>query len=120
MGVGSGKYLSEVYLIQTDETNNGIRLLSYAAHAESLRGDNCLLSRDFPGAVADNVMALCNDELGYILPPSAILLNEEMPYLERVVDETGENHYEETNSVGTKTAEILAEAFEKALRKQQR
>ena len=263
--------LYQLRFASEDETNNGIRLISYAAHAESLRGDNRLLSRDFPGAVADGVMAqcgddamflpgaigglimtrelvepfdaeanmrktaeritsavmsirdetaldpalavshvsvtlpldntffffakflgilgnettrgrsdtdymihselgaltigsvtlalipgeifpelvsgrglgegdpkaleliaaehgaekllilgLCNDELGYIVPPSAILLNDELPYIEGAVDETGENHYEETNSVGVKTAETIAAAFEQALKQQQK
>lgn len=263
--------LHQIRFVSEDGTNNGIRLISYAAHAESLRGDNRLLSRDFPGAVADSVMALCgddtmylpgaigglimtrelvepfdaeanmrktaeritsavmsirdetaldpalsvshvsvtlpldntffmfakflgilgnemsrgesdtgylirselgvltlgevtlalmpgeifpelvsgrglgegdpkslaqiaaehgvetllilglcNDELGYILPPSAMLLHEELPYMEGVVDETGENHYEETNSVGTGAAEGIAAAFEQALKQLQK
>ncbi|MBQ7321295.1 MAG: hypothetical protein IJW99_04295 [Clostridia bacterium] len=262
--------LHQLRFVSEDETNHGIRLISYAAHAESLRGDNRLLSRDFPGAVADGVTAqcgddtmylpgaigglimtrelvepfdaeanmrktaeritsavmsirdetaldpnlavshvpvtlpldntffffakflgilgnettrgksdtgylihselgvlslgsvtvalipgeifpelvsgrglgegdpkalaqiaaehgverllilgLCNDELGYIVPPSAILLNDELPYIEGAIDESGENHYEETNSVGIKTAEILASAFAQALRQLQ-
>lgn len=62
------------------------------------------------------IIGLCNDELGYIIPPSAYLLNDELPYIESVTDATGENHYEETNSVGIGTAEIIAEAFEEALK----
>ena len=62
------------------------------------------------------IIGLCNDELGYILPPSAYLLNEELPYIETVEDDNGENHYEETNSVGIKTAGIIASAFEKTLK----
>lgn len=262
--------LHQIRFVSDDDSKNGIRLLSYAAHAESLRGDNRMLSRDFPGAVADSIMALCgddvmympgavgglimtrvvvepfdaeenmrktaeqitsavlsmgdelelpprlaisatkirlpldntfflfakflgilnnevsrgksdtgylihsevgaltlgsvtlalipgeifpelvsgeglgegdpealrqiaaryrvekllivglcNDELGYIVPPSRFLVNEEMPYIETAVDETGENHYEETNSVGLRAAEIIAEALEKVLRQQQ-
>ncbi len=66
---------------------------------------------------ADNllVVGLCNDELGYIVPPSAYMVNDELPYLETVTDATGENHYEETNSVGKMTAECIAKAFERAL-----
>ena len=62
------------------------------------------------------VLGLCNDELGYIVPPSAFKLNDELPYIEPVDDGSGENHYEETNSVGFHTAEIIAEAFEELLR----
>ena len=61
------------------------------------------------------VLGLCNDELGYIVPPSACKLNDELPYIEPVDDGSGENHYEETNSVGLRTAEILAEALEELL-----
>ncbi len=62
------------------------------------------------------IVGLCNDELGYIVPPSAYMVNDELPYLETVTDTTGENHYEETNSVGKMTAECIAEAFEMALK----
>ena len=61
------------------------------------------------------IVGLCNDELGYIVPPSNFLVNEELPYIETITDATGENHYEETNSVGKKTAEIIADALERAL-----
>ena len=61
------------------------------------------------------IVGLCNDELGYIVPSSTFKLNDELPYIEPVADGSGENHYEETNSVGIRTAEIIAEAFEKAL-----
>ncbi len=261
--------LHQLRFIPNDESKNGIRLLSYAAHAESLRGDNTMLSRDFPGAVADNLMqacgddclylpgavgglimtrelvepfdavtnmqstakritesvllirdetelspnlslssvsiavpldntlffyykflgilgnetsrgksdtgyvihselsvlslgsvtfalipgeifpelvsgkglcdddpepleqiaarydverlliiGLCNDELGYIIPPSNFLLNDDLPYIETVTDAMGENHYEETNSTGKETAACIAKAFETALKKQ--
>jgi len=61
------------------------------------------------------VIGLCNDELGYIVPPSDFLLNETSPYLERTMDHKGEDHYEETNSVGPACAGIIVETFEKAL-----
>ena len=63
------------------------------------------------------LFGLCNDKLGYILPPSAYLLNDDLPYIETVTDAAGENHYEETNSVGIQTAEMIAKAFEEALKK---
>ncbi len=261
--------LHQLRFIPSDESKNGIRLLSYAAHAESLRGDNTMLSRDFPGTLADNllqacgddmlylpsaigglimtrelvtpfdavtnmqytaeritesvlsicdetelspnlsfssvsmqvpldntlffyykflgilgnetsrgksdtgyvihselsvltlgsvtfalipgeifpelvsgqglsdgdpealehiaarygverllIVGLCNDELGYIMPPSDFLLNDELPYIETVTDDMGENHYEETNSTGRETAARIAKAFETALKKQ--
>ena len=67
------------------------------------------------GAETLLIVGLCNDELGYIVPPSNFLVNEELPYIETVTDATGENHYEETNSVGKRTAELIAAAFDRAL-----
>ena len=61
------------------------------------------------------VLGLCNDELGYIVPLSDFKLNDELPYIEPLKVTSGENHYEETNSLGPRTAEIIANAFEKAL-----
>lgn len=57
------------------------------------------------------ILGLCNDELGYIVPPSVFLLHEETPYLEAADD-----HYEETNSTSRKTAFQIAEAVERVLR----
>lgn len=61
------------------------------------------------------IVGLANDEIGYIVPPSDFLLNEELPYLSRVVDYKGEDHYEETNSVGYHCADAIALAFREAL-----
>ena len=58
------------------------------------------------------VFGLANDELGYVLPPNDFILAEGIPYLDRVRDRHDRNHYEETNSMGPKTAEILADVFE--------
>lgn len=61
------------------------------------------------------MLGLANDEIGYIVPPSDYLLNKEKPYLERITDYKGEDHYEETNSVGPECAQRIADAFEAAL-----
>lgn len=61
------------------------------------------------------VIGLANDEIGYIVPPSDFLVNKEKPYLDKIVDYKGENHYEETNSVGPLTADCIAAAFEAAM-----
>lgn len=61
------------------------------------------------------IIGLANDEIGYIVPPSDFLLNEEAPYLEKTMDYKGENHYEETNSIGPQCANIIATAFEAAI-----
>lgn len=60
------------------------------------------------------IVGLANDELGYIVPPSDFLVNEAMPYLARIEDARGEDHYEETNSVGPDCAQAIADAFERA------
>ena len=62
------------------------------------------------------LIGLCNDELGYIVPPSDFLLNEKAPYIERIIDYKGEDHYEETNSVGPACAQCIADAFEAAVK----
>lgn len=62
------------------------------------------------------IIGLANDELGYIVPPSDFLVNESAPYVERVVDRNGEDHYEETNSVGPACAQCVADAFEQTVK----
>ena len=63
------------------------------------------------------VIGLCNDEIGYIIPPSDFLVNEEYPYVQDIKDQYGENHYEETNSVGENVAYTIIKAIEKAFEK---
>ncbi|MEI6578641.1 MAG: neutral/alkaline non-lysosomal ceramidase N-terminal domain-containing protein [Eubacteriales bacterium] len=57
------------------------------------------------------IFGLANDELGYVIPPNDFLLAPGIPYLDRVKDRLDRNHYEETNSMGPKTAPKLAEVF---------
>ena len=59
---------------------------------------------------------LANDELGYIVPPSDFIVHPTNPYFQRY-EVNGEDHYEETNSVGKLCAEKIAEAFASALEK---
>lgn len=61
------------------------------------------------------ILGLANDELGYIVSPSDFLVNPENPYLDKIVDKTGENHYEETNSVGPEMASRISETLKKLL-----
>lgn len=61
------------------------------------------------------IAGLVNDEIGYIVPPSDFLLNETLPYIEKTMDYKGENHYEETNSVGPLCAQAIADVFERAV-----
>lgn len=58
----------------------------------------------------NNILIFClaNDELGYVLPPNDYLLNKKAPYIEKATDRFNRRHYEETNSVGPKTADVIA------------
>ena len=58
------------------------------------------------------VVGLCNDELGYILAENDFLLNDAMPYIEKATDDMDRGHYEETNSTGPNTAQIILDAME--------
>ncbi len=51
------------------------------------------------------VVGLCDDEIGYIVPPSDFVLDKDDPYFTEA-----EDHYEETNSVGPLAAELLLKA----------
>ena len=59
------------------------------------------------------IIGLANDELGYIVPPSDFLVHRTNPYLQKTMDTLGENHYEETNSVGPECANVIADGFRK-------
>lgn len=56
-------------------------------------------------------IGLANDEVGYIIPPNDFVLNEKSPYAENGRDALGRRHYEETNSIGPKTAPKIAETL---------
>ena len=57
------------------------------------------------------IVGLANDEIGYILPPNDFLLHPDTPYFEPTRDCHGRRHYEETNSLGPRTAETIADVF---------
>ncbi len=63
------------------------------------------------------IFGLANDELGYVLPPNDFMLNDDSPYLDKAIDRFGRRHYEETNSMGPETAEIIAENFRALMNK---
>lgn len=63
------------------------------------------------------IIGLANDEVGYIVPPSDYMLNEEYPYINNITDSRGENHYEETNSLSMDIAYQIAYQFEKLCKK---
>lgn len=55
---------------ETEDGSAGTRLFFYGAHAESLRGANTLLSRDFPGLLCDTVTEKTGDNTMFF--PGAI------------------------------------------------
>ena len=57
------------------------------------------------------IFGLANDELGYVLPPNDFLLHPTQPYLEIPRDRLNRRHYEETNSLGPQTAQLLADCL---------
>ncbi len=61
------------------------------------------------------ILGLANDEIGYIVPPGDFMVHPETPYLTDTGKIDGENHYEETNSVGIRAAERIAQALESVL-----
>ncbi len=65
------------------------------------------------------VVGLCDDEIGYIVPPSDFLLDEDDPYLTEAKEPNGKKHYEETNSVGPDVAERLLAAIAELYRSMQ-
>ena len=58
--------LQQIRFVPADKTKDGIRIVSYAAHAESLRGDNNLLSRDYPGVIADRIKEATGDDVLFL------------------------------------------------------
>lgn len=57
------------------------------------------------------IVGVCNDEIGYIVPPNDFLLHDTLPYFERAYDRFNRKHYEEQNSLGIKTAHKIADTF---------
>ena len=62
-----------------DDAQNGIRIVSYGAHAESLRGANTILSRDYPGEVSDIIFDKTGDDMLYLPGPiGGLVMTEEI------------------------------------------
>ena len=57
------------------------------------------------------VWGLCDDEVGYIVPPEDYLLHDTLPYFDRAYDQFNRRHYEETNCVGPETAATICDAI---------
>ncbi len=73
---------------------------------------------EYLGLNADDLLicGLANDELGYIIPPNDFYLDPDAPYINTAYDSNNRRHYEETNSVGPRTAGIIADGFEMCLK----
>ncbi|MBR3778304.1 MAG: hypothetical protein IKL13_01090 [Clostridia bacterium] len=63
-------HLYQLRFTPDDADHNGIRVISFAAHAEALRGDNTLVSRDYPGSMADTIYERTGEDVMYL--PGAI------------------------------------------------
>ncbi|MDR2647160.1 MAG: hypothetical protein LBB67_03440 [Oscillospiraceae bacterium] len=61
------------------------------------------------------IFGLCNDMTGYIVSPNDWYLHPEEPYINGGVDRHGAKHYEETNSLGPRTAYVIADQFAKIM-----
>lgn len=62
-------YLHQLKFVP-DDGSAGLRIVNYAAHAESLRGQNTLLSRDYPGVLADLLLERTGERMLFM--PGAI------------------------------------------------
>lgn len=66
-------YDSNLYQLRftpDDPQKNGIRLVSFAAHAEALRSDNTQVSRDYPGVLCDSITEKTGEDVVFV--PGAI------------------------------------------------
>ena len=70
---------------------------------------------EMSGCTHKFVIGLCNDEIGYIIPENDFYLHVWFPYFNTTVDESGRNHYEETNSTGPATAGTLLTAMDELI-----
>lgn len=57
------------------------------------------------------VVGQSNDMIGYIIPPNDFLLSPTAPYINGNKTGPGRSHYEETNSTGIGTAQLIADTF---------
>lgn len=58
------------------------------------------------------IFGVANDFTGYVIPPNDFYLNDEEPYINGKRDRHDRGHYEETNSLGPNTANIVAGTFQ--------
>ena len=89
---------------QPEDGTPGGRIVFFGAHAESLRGENRLLSRDFPGVMADTIRAETGEDV--LFGPGAIGGLVMTPVLYEGDAESEADFYIENRRV---TGEVLAE-----------
>lgn len=61
------------------------------------------------------IYGVTNDMTGYSIEPNEFILKPGQPYLDTARDRFGERHYHETNSMGPRTACIIAETFKEVV-----
>lgn len=61
------------------------------------------------------VFGLANDFTGYVVPPNDFYLHPDETYINGGVDRLDRKHYEETNSLGPNTANIVAQTFKEIM-----
>ncbi len=61
------------------------------------------------------VYGVTNDMTGYSVEPNNFILKPRQPYLDTATDRFGERHYHETNSMGPRTAIVIADTFREVL-----
>lgn len=62
--------LYQLRFVPNGNANAGIRVLSYAAHAESLRSENMMISRDYPGQLCEIIGKKTGDHVLFL--PGAV------------------------------------------------
>ena len=84
-------------------------------YAASPQNDNPDTLSQLAGDDGLLIFGICDDEIGYIIPPDDFLVDDKLPYLSEATDSAGRSHYEETNSLGPDTANYIAEAARAAI-----
>ena len=114
-----GKNQIAMFLIPGElfpELYNG-KFLNYENSANSCESEYTPLTK-MTDIKNNFVVGLCNDELGYIIPKNDFYLNKVTPYINAATDHLDRRHYEETNSVGPRVAEILLNNIQKIIKEQ--
>ena len=105
-----------------------IKIFTRSANIELYSYSKKLTGKKFPKVRLCNTTAdgyfyeMLSDQdcdIAINIDEDAFLVNEEAPYLLRIKDQYGEDHYEETNSVGPLGAETIANTFEQLLSEMQ-